>query len=48
MDKIQRPKPQKPKTKPGPKPDVLKLHGGWRTAIKKSLTKRKPREGWPK
>jgi hypothetical protein len=38
----------KPKAKSGPKPDVLKLEGDWKDNIKKSLTKKKPSEGWPK
>ena len=33
---------------PGPKPDVLKLNGNWKDAVKKSLQKKKPAEGWPK
>ena len=33
---------------PGPKAETLKLKGDWRAAIKKSLTKKKPPEGWPK
>jgi hypothetical protein len=33
---------------PGPKPDALKIKGNWRDAIKKSLSKKKPAEGWPK
>jgi hypothetical protein len=33
---------------PGPKPDVLKIHGNWKDAIKQPLTKQKPPEGWPK
>ena len=33
---------------PGPKPVVLKVNGDWREAIKKSLAKKKPVEGWPK
>jgi hypothetical protein len=40
-------RPKKAKT-PGPKPDMLKLSGKWRDAVKKSLTKKKPAEGWPK
>lgn len=32
----------------GPKPDVLKLQGDWRDAMKKSLEKKKPERGWPK
>jgi predicted nucleic acid-binding protein len=39
--------PPAPK-KRGPKPDVLKIEGDWREAIKKSLKKKKPPEGWPK
>ncbi|HXJ93844.1 MAG TPA: hypothetical protein VMT20_13420 [Terriglobia bacterium] len=34
--------------KPGPKPERLKIEGNWRDAIKKSLAKKKPPEGWPK
>jgi hypothetical protein len=40
--------PSKPKAKSGPRPELLKLHGNWQAAIKKSLKKRKPPEGWPK
>jgi hypothetical protein len=36
------------KINPGPKPEVLKIEGDWRDAVKKSLAKRKPPEGWPK
>ena len=32
----------------GPKPDRLKIEGNWQAAIKKSLTKKKPKKGWPK
>jgi hypothetical protein len=38
----------KPTAKPGPKPQVLKIHGNWQAAMKKSLKKKKPPEGWPK
>ncbi|MGA7220171.1 MAG: hypothetical protein WBX38_17780 [Candidatus Sulfotelmatobacter sp.] len=41
-------KPKQSGTPPGPKPDVLKLIGNWREAIKKSLEKKKPATGWPK
>jgi hypothetical protein len=37
-----------PKAAPGPKPDRLKLKGPWQDAVKKSLQKKKPSEGWPK
>jgi len=43
-----KPAPAKPKAKPGPKPDVLKLRGNWQDAVRKSLQKKKPPEGWPK
>jgi hypothetical protein len=36
------------KKKPGRKPEVLKLEGDWRDAMKKSLEKKKPPGGWPK
>jgi hypothetical protein len=38
----------RPKSAPGPKPDVLKLKGKWQDAVKQSLKKKKPAEGWPK
>ena len=46
------PPPHKPKRKtrvtPGPKPDILKIDEDWQLAIKKSLQKKKPEQGWPK
>jgi hypothetical protein len=47
MEKNPNPKTGRPSAKPGPKPAVLKLHGNWKTLLKKSL-KKKPPEGWPK
>jgi hypothetical protein len=41
-------KSRKPKATPGPKPDTLKVDGKWQDAVKKSLSKKKPTEGWPK
>lgn len=38
----------KPKANPGPKPGRLKIIGDWRNAIKRSLGRKKPPEGWPK
>jgi hypothetical protein len=36
-------------TKPGPALELFKIEGmPWQEAIKKSLTKKKPPEGWPK
>jgi hypothetical protein len=32
----------------GPKPDTLKIEGEWQDAVKKSLSKKKPADGWPK
>jgi hypothetical protein len=37
-----------PKTTAGPKADRLKLDGNWKDVMKKSLSKKKPAEGWPK
>jgi hypothetical protein len=37
-----------PPEKRGPKPDLLKIEGDWRDAVKKSLAKKKPAAGWPK
>jgi hypothetical protein len=36
------------KLPPGPKPDNLKIEGKWQDAVKKSLSKKKPRKGWPR
>jgi hypothetical protein len=35
------------KAAPGPKADRLKLSGNWKDLVKKSLSKKKPAEGWP-
>ena len=32
----------------GPEPKRLKIEGNWQDAIKQSLQKKKPPEGWPK
>jgi hypothetical protein len=32
----------------GPKPELLKVDSDWEEAVKKSLEKKKPAEGWPK
>jgi hypothetical protein len=37
-----------PKKRTGPKPDLLKIEMDWEKALKKSLDKKKPAEGWPK
>ena len=33
---------------PGPKPGILKLHGNWKDAVKKSFEKKIRATGWPK
>jgi hypothetical protein len=38
----------RPKSAPGPKPDVLKIRGNWKDAVRQSLQKKKPAEGWPR
>jgi hypothetical protein len=38
----------KKKAAPGPKAERLKLKGNWKDLVKKSLSKKKPAEGWPK
>lgn len=49
MPKAPKPKrPNKPASKPGPKPEVLKLEGDWIDNIRKSFQKKKPAGGWPK
>jgi hypothetical protein len=48
VKKRKRAKKKGAKAAPGPKPDVLKIEGDWRAAIKKSFQKKKPPEGWPK
>jgi len=42
------PKKAAKKAARGPKPEVLKIVGKWQDAVKKSLSKKKPAEGWPK
>ena len=37
-----------PKSKPGPKPELLKINGNWERAVTQSLRKTKPANGWPK
>lgn len=38
----------KPRAAPGPKAQTLTIKGNWQAAMKKSLKKKKPPEGWPK
>lgn len=37
-----------PTMKRGPEPQRLKIEENWQDAIKQSLQKKKPSEGWPK
>lgn len=39
---------KKQAAKTGPKPEILKIEGKWQDAVNKSLSKKKPTEGWPK
>jgi hypothetical protein len=39
---------KKAPSKRGPKADTLKIEGNWEDAVKKTLGKKKPSEGWPK
>ena len=34
--------------KTGPKPELVKISGSWQDAVKRSLVKKKPANGWPK
>jgi hypothetical protein len=39
----------KPKRRnPGPAPEVLKIEGNWKDAVKRALSVKKPVGGWPK
>jgi hypothetical protein len=40
--------PKIPTMTRGPEPKRLKVDGKWEDAIKKSLEKKKPPDGWPK
>jgi hypothetical protein len=39
---------RKKPAKTGPKPEILKIDGNWKEAVKKSLAKKRPATGWPK
>ena len=32
----------------GPEPEVLKIEGNWKDAMRKLISKKRPTEGWPK
>jgi hypothetical protein len=44
MKKIQK----KVRTPSGPAPEVLKIEGDWKDAMKKLISKKRPEGGWPK
>ena len=46
--KAKRQKRKRAPKKRGPKPEILKLEGNWKDAIKESLRKQRPPGGWPK
>lgn len=33
---------------PGPEPEVLKIEGDWKEAMRKLISKKRPVNGWPK
>ena len=41
-------KPKKPRKRPGPEPEVLKIDGDWKDAMRKLVSKKRPVGGWPK
>ena len=41
-------KTKKKRKTPGPKPEIVKIEGDWRIALKESLKVKKPAKGWPK
>jgi hypothetical protein len=32
----------------GPEPEILKIEGDWKDAMKKLISKKRPEGGWPK
>ncbi|HYL90628.1 MAG TPA: hypothetical protein VEU32_17905 [Burkholderiales bacterium] len=38
----------RPKSKPGPEAERLKLRGDWQALVGKALSKKRPKKGWPK
>jgi hypothetical protein len=42
------PKKQTKKRRPGPEPEVVKIEGDWKDAMKKLISKKRPVGGWPK
>jgi hypothetical protein len=46
--KMAKPKTSQKRKQPGPEPEVLKIEGDWKEAVKKALRVKKPAGGWPK
>jgi hypothetical protein len=46
--KKSKPKAKKPRQRPGPIPEVLKIEGDWKDAMRKLISKKRPVGGWPK
>jgi len=40
--------PTRRKNNPGPAPELFKIEGDWKDAVKKALKVKKPPGGWPK
>jgi hypothetical protein len=38
----------KPNAPPGPKPELFKIEGNWKDAVKRALKVKRPAGGWPK
>jgi hypothetical protein len=43
-----KPKVKKQRKRPGPEPEVLKIEGNWKDAMRKLIAKKRPVGGWPK
>jgi len=39
---------KKTRKPPGPKPEVLKIEGNWKDAMRKLISRKRPADGWPK
>ncbi len=41
-------KQKKSRKPPGPAPEILKIEGDWKDAMRKLISKKRPVGGWPK
>jgi len=49
MVQVEMPKRTKKSRKPsGPQPEILKIEGNWKDAMRKLISKKRPEGGWPK